>query len=367
MIYPKTLTLSMIILAVLSGLILISCDRFDNNFQPAEEDHSFVDHLTLFSQSLRETLQSGDIDTILDFYSEDYLNDGLVKEDIESYYNGLSENVTEELNVEIVSSNSVQLSFTYQIIDVGASIDTLIVEYTLDKSANYLFIGNQQTPVVSEDKRVLVELFTATWCPNCPYVEAALYNLKQLYGNRMYYIEYHIQDQLAFGHNDILNYYQLPPSLPVGITQGNLKITGGSAANSFAEYDFAVSQFLDQTAEFQFEDFSYEITGNILSFSIQIATELTESPDLQLRYALIEKETTVNNAQGQPCRNVVITKGSVPISVDLFNELVTEEFLIPDFSFSNPRLTVWLQTIETEYDSETCLIHNVNEYEIVLP
>ncbi|MBW6515178.1 MAG: hypothetical protein K0B81_01005 [Candidatus Cloacimonetes bacterium] len=360
----STLLLSIVILMI--ALLIIACDRFDNSFQPAEEDISYTEHLNLFSSTLFESLSENNISAVMNFYSEDYLNDGLTKSDVEIYFTQLAEIVTEDLSITIEDHDQAALSFRYRIEDSSASIDTLIVEYTLDKNAGYLLIGNQQTPEEPEEMRVLVELFTATWCPNCPYVEAALHDLKQLYGNRFYYIEYHIMDALDIGNMDILNYYQLSTALPKSIIQGSMEIPTGSP-NSYDEYNFAISSFLNQYAEFFFEDFNYAISDGNLSFQVRIATESLDLTDLQLKYALIEKETDVNNAAGQPCRNVVFYKDAVSLTPDMFNVLVTEDFILPEFSFTEPRLVVWLQTIEDVYDSETCIVHNVIEYEIVLP
>ncbi len=357
----------MVSLLLLIALVVLSCDRFDNRFQPVEEDETFYERISLFRDTLLNTLPLADIETIMEFYDDSYLNDGWTKNDVESYFTQLSSIVTDNLGITIIDDHISQLTFTYSITDEIAEIDTVIVEYTLDKNSDYLFIGNQQDIEAPEEKRVLVELFTATWCPNCPYVEAALYDLKQIYGNRFYYIEYHIMDQLAFGHSDILSYYQLPTSLPVSITQGSIQISGGSAAESYDQYNFAISQFFNQEAEFIFSDFTYSVIDEVLSFSLLIDSASQNLTNLQLRYTLLEKETNVDNAAGQPCRNVVITKGAVQMSPDMFNTLLSEELTIPNFQFTNPRLTVWLQTIEPEYNSETCLVHNVNEYEIIFP
>jgi hypothetical protein len=171
-------------------------------------------------------------------------------------------------------------------------------------------------------------------------------------------------DQLDFGHSDILNYYQLSTTLPVGIVQGQLSITGGSAANSYDEYHFAISQYWGEDEQFGFEEFDYSVVDGQLIFSILVATEVEELNDINIRYALIEKESDVDNAAGQPSKNVVIAKGNESLTGNTTDELVLD---IPNFEFSDPRLVIWIQTMDDPYESETSRIHNVIEYQITIP
>ncbi len=350
-------------------MITISCNRFDNTFEPADPDENFSQHIAAYKETLTGALPGSQIQAVMEYYREDYLNNGWTKEDVELYFNGLAEIVTDSLAVVIISDDPSNLTFSYRIEDTIAGIDTLIVEYTVSQEEGYLFIGNRQTDEETVESSVLVELFTNIWCPNCPYVETALHDLKQVYGNRFYYIEYHLEpnDPLAFGHEDIQNYYQLPLALPIGIVQGQMQISGGSAADSYDEYDFAVSQFFEQEAQFTFDEFAYTTNETMLSFNIKIETEVSGAENLQLRYALIEKVTDVTNAAGQPCRNVVIEKGALALTSGDLNVVLEEEFQLPDFTFTDPKLVFWVQTIEEPYNSETCLIHNVNEYDIAIP
>jgi len=354
--------ISVILLAAF--LTITSCDRFENTFQPDGTESSFLEKITLFEETLPTSLLASDIVSLMEFYSDDYLNNGWTKADVEQYFSQLSTIVTDQLVVEIVDTNQSQLSFSYRIDDNEAGVDTLIVEFTDDEDTEFIFIGNQQGEEVSDESKVLVELFTATWCPNCPYVEAALFDLKGLYGDKFYYIEYHIMDQLDFGHSDILNYYQLSTTLPVGIVQGQLSITGGSAANSYDEYHFAISQYWGEDEQFGFEEFDYSVVDGQLIFSILVATEVEDLNDINIRYALIEKESDVDNAAGQPSKNVVIAKGNESLTGNTTDELVLD---IPNFEFSDPRLVIWIQTMDDPYESETSRIHNVIEYQISIP
>lgn len=370
-------TKSLLLCSLLIAVLILSCDRFDNTFRPTEPEEpngngnyeALNEHLEGFTGILKTALLTNDLTQVMDYYSDDYLYDGRVKSDVEGFYTDLAAIVTADLSIFHALPDSGDFSLTFDLVirDTGAAIDTTFTEYCLDMDQGFLFIGNQQDIIETEERRVLVELFTATWCPNCPYVETALQDLKLLYGDRFYYLEYHIMDQLDFGNSDILNYYQLPTSLPISIIQGSIRITGGSAADSYDQYHFAVSQFFDQEAQYHFSEFSYDITDDLIEFNVSIISSDPSLENLKLRYALIEKETNVNNAAGQPCRNVVITKGILDLTEENINSVVNSQFALPDFSFSTPKLLLWVQTMEEPYDSETCLIHNVIEYELELP
>lgn len=357
-----------LLLTIVILMNVVSCERFDNKFEPLAEDKSFEIHLEAFIQDMKTGLLSANLTEVMaQYYSDDYLNDGLSKQDIESFFSDLATNVTEALTIQLVSFDKTYLNFSYRIEDINTDLDTTIIEYASLSGDTYLFIGNRVNPEESEESRVLVELFTATWCPNCPYVEAALHQLKQELGDKFHYIEYHIMDVLDKGNMDILNYYQLPTSLPVGVVQGSLKISGGSVGTSYNEYKFAIEQFSGKEAEYSFEDFSYSVAEGELSFQIKLSKKGVIGDDLRLRYALIDKETTVPNSAGVNSKNVAIAKGILELSEESFDGSLDLSLTITNHPFIRPAVVVWFQTINDPYDNQTSLVSNVKEFEIEIP
>jgi thiol-disulfide isomerase/thioredoxin len=356
-------------------LLSISCDRFNNSFETAEPDTPdstyvlFVEHLEQFSMTLQNSVLDGDVSPAMTYYSEDYLYDGITKTDLGDYFLNLAQIATNELAVSFSTMDGAPITteFVLSIVDNSADIDTSWVEYCLGIEEDFAFIGNQlEGAQPSGNRKVLVELFTATWCPNCPYVEAALHDLKSEYGDQFYYVEYHRMDALDFGNADIAGYYNVPASLPIGIIQGSLRISGGSATNSYNEYNYAISQYLGIEAEIFFDNFSYNIQGEQLTFSLSLFTqESLPLNDLVLRYAYAEKVTEVDNYAGEPCRNVVLTEGSIDIQSDNINDSISGTFTIPEFETTQPQLVVWVQTMNNPYNSETSIVHNVEEYSII--
>ncbi len=342
------------ILIILALSLLVSCNRFDNSFELTSSEQ-FEDFVMSFGSDLSSSLKSGDLEPALMYYSNNYLNDGMNKQDVENYFSNLS--VTDTVTVDITQHNPVNRRFGYRIYD--ALVDTTFTEYVIEENNELKIIGNQ---VIPEYSKVMVELFTATWCSGCPYVEAALSQLKQEYGDRFHYIEYHRMDSLDIGNSDIANYYGLPSTLPIGIINGQNSITGGSASDSITDYELAIAQYFNQPSRIEFKDFSYSITGTELSFELNINNKGSISPDdLVFKYALLDGTTNVNNHAGEPTKNVVMLKDTL-----LYSENISHSFTLPDKSINYPKLTVWVQTINIPYDSSTSLIHNVAEFVIEL-
>jgi len=103
-----------------------------------------------------------------------------------------------------------------------------------------------------------------------------------------------------------------------------------------------------------------------LTFSLSLFTqESLPLNDLVLRYAYAEKVTEVDNYAGEPCRNVVLTEGSIDIQSDNINDSISGTFTIPEFETTQPQLVVWVQTMNNPYNSETSIVHNVEEYSII--
>lgn len=361
--------LAVLILVVL--LLSAACNRFENTFEPQDVEAAFVEWIDNFGSQLEESLSEQKLDELMAYYEDDYLHNGMTKEDVKSYFRSLAEQEPDQVEVEIDAHDFSAMSFTFSLLvsqEEQVLADTTIVEFTTEKDSDYLLFGNQQQRKEGITRRVLIELFTARLCPNCPYVEAALYNLKQRMGNLFFYIEYHMQNPLNFGHQDIAGYYGVT-SQPTGIVQGAYRVRGGSEDDSVDDYEHAISQFLDLEEEFFFRDFEYQAGADEILFTVNIEKLTEEVPDnLRFKYALIDKVSSYNNLQGEPFRNVVISKDELELTPDMFNgsALVEARIEVPDFEFNYPAVVVWIQTIEEIYDEETCRVHNVYEYEIEL-
>ena len=220
-------------LLLITLILIFSCDRFDNNFK---NNPSVTEQVTEFFTSFGDSLsvlQPANVPEIMNFYHDDYLNNGVTKSDVEKFYNSvfaLADSV--EISSELESSDE-NLNINWNLLVKNAVtdsvlLDSLITDKLIENRGDYLFYGNQITPPTAEKQKALVQLFTGTWCPNCPYGEEALYDLSQELGDSFYFLEVHIQDELALGSNyDLMNFYGIG-SLPTAVFQGQTSINGAN-------------------------------------------------------------------------------------------------------------------------------------------
>lgn len=250
--------------------------------------------------------------------------------------------------------DSYEQNPTYTYTEVG--------DYTIKLTVSDGNLNSSLTKTISVyGQNVLVELATSLTCVNCPYVEEALHNLKQQYGNRLSYVEYHINDQLDIGNLDIFAYYGMS-ALPTSVTQGTV-ITIGGSTTSQVELEAIIAPIFEETPLVQFYDFGATLETDILNGSVLLSVDGSVLlDDLYLKFTLIENENTnyLNAAHEYPL-NVVIAKGELLISTHDFGEPV--EFALPGLSNlpDDITLVIWVQTLADPYNSSTCKVYNVTE------
>jgi hypothetical protein len=111
---------------------ILACSKSD------EDDSGFTDFIGDFSSALIEGLVDGNISSIMQYYSVDYLNQGMNKEDMEDLFSGF---VSDSVYVETDMVSGENYKFTYRIITTLA--DTTITDYAEENGNNFLIIGNQ--------------------------------------------------------------------------------------------------------------------------------------------------------------------------------------------------------------------------------
>lgn len=361
---------------LLTSIILINCDRYTKPVAPVE-DTSFSDKLGSYALQLEESLVSGNIQPVMSYYADNYLHNGNTRESVQIFFSDIAEHSPDSIYISVHSIDRNNLSFSYDLFAVQSKqdsisviIDTTIVEYTLEKEDDYLFIGNRESLEESPYKKVLVEVFTGTDCINCVFLKTALNSLKRELGNKFYYIEYHHRNELDFGNADIYSYYGVR-TIPVGIIQGSTRIRGSSSVDdSYAEYRYVITSNMNDEASFSLIDFSYSVQEDSISFEVTVVWddyEVQEFPErVQLKYALIEKMTAQNYYNDLPLNNVVIAKGSNPL-VDMNRQVIKVSFKKPSYDFNRPAIILWLQTIPFPYNAADSKVKNVFEQRIIIP
>lgn len=344
-------------------IFIISCDRFEHNFTSTEVV-SFEDFTNDFTNDLYTFLLHDDIESIMNYYSDDYLNNGMNKNDVEDYFQSLSNGISNNLVVTIIGINNDSLKFIYNISDDSTSVDTTIIEYCIKKQDNYKLFGNQLTP--QNPQKVLVELITGMWCPNCVYCEEALHDLKEEYGDKFYYIEYHLNDPLDIGALDLFNQYGIDPAAPYTFVQGQIKITGGSSDSKEIFRNILLPLF-DVNASVVIDSLNYEIANDSLCGELKIRFEDDINFDnLYLKYVLVEEKTNYTHQfSGDTCRQVVLAKGEHYIGNEDFSESIEFSLSMPDNPPDDLLLYVWVQKITDPYNYNVCKIYNVIKESII--
>jgi len=348
-----------LILGIVLLLTIFSCDRFNHHFDPFFTP--FEHYLERFATHVEDGILSDDMASIMSYYSDTYLNNGMEKSDMENLYTSLADASPDSVAIEIDILTEAEYKVSYHIVTAG--VDTTIIDYAHALRDSFLFIGDQVAPPVPQ--KVLVELILGLVCPSCHYTEEALQQLKQDYGDAFYYIEYHWDDSLDVGTIELMEYYNMEYLIPQSMFQGQVKITGGGG-ETYNQYHYAITTFFDQDALAEIKDFSYTMSDT-LAGQVTIDNEDTlPLDDLYLKFALVEKESSAIGYTGRPCEQVVIAKGMKFIGDEDFANPISFKLGLPSTIPDDIVLYIWLQTLEDPYNADTCKIHNVIEENIVL-
>jgi len=352
-------------------LILISCDRFEHNFE-ADVNQIFADEFFNGFASELTNITQVNLPVIMTFYDEAYNNNGLSKTDIEAYYQSL---LDDGLILTATLTDTTALpEITWHLIgDDGTKsivVDEEFEDVLVIVDDEYKFYGNQ-----ANMRNVVVELFTGDWCPNCPNAEEALHNLRMQYGSRISYVEYHYFDQLEGEFvEDLFNYYPNNEGLPFGIVNGNehLLYSAPSISEVQAEIEAAIAPLLDEEPLVLLSNLQTDLTYPVLSGSLQIDIDASvATDDLKLVAVLMEDfNDEYLNSHQEPHLNIALKQITVDVStLDLANPVnfeINDLDILPDWYMNNATglpedltLVIWIQRLESTYDEGTCEIYNV--------
>ena len=355
-------------------LIIFACDRFEHKFEPEINNENYiVDFFNALSYSIGHIPVS--IPTIMSFYNDDYNNNGVTKSDVETFYTELLlENTPISLEITLIDTTenyAVQWRLIATELSGTVYMDTLITDVLLPTEDSFQFYGNQ-----ADMRNVVVELFTGQWCSNCPSAEEALHNLRMQYGSRFSYVEYHVGDLLAGEFTDIFGYYPNTGTLPLGIVNGNAHIVYSAPSIEVVqtEVETAIIPLLQEPPSVLLTDVQTNLTDSLLTGSVQIEIDPSIPTDnLSLVVVLMENyNEEYPNHHGDPHHNIALKRITVDISTIIQNDNV--EFVIDDLDVlpqwymdnstglpEDLTLVIWVQTLETPYNQNSCAVHNVIE------
>ncbi len=355
----KKLTFIFIIVLV---LLVSACERFTKP-EPETGPGIAEEIETYFQNDIKDALDSmtsGDVSSIMAFYSDSYLNQGLTKTDIENEFTALMQTVTAPftVSIDVISEDNLTVEWSFASVKEIPETDVLI-----ENGDGYLFYGNQMEPP-SEDKTVaFVEILTATWCPNCPELEHEIEALKATYGSSLSYVEYHYNDGLSGDFSELQSWYNIY-SAPTGVLQGS-NIFVGSEEITLSQYDGIINTTVNTDATITFENFNYTLEAGKYTVQLELDNPGSVAFDnLYLRYMFIEETSATNNYAGDPCKNVMLEQNRIALTDADFNGTYEFEHTVGSAMPDDAKLIILIQTMPETFDETTCKIHNVMEAEL---
>ncbi|MBN2830116.1 MAG: thioredoxin family protein [Candidatus Cloacimonetes bacterium] len=352
----KALTL----LLLIAFLVISGCERFTKP-EPAEASVVEAEIIDFFDNSFLpaiESMTTTDVSSAMAFYSDNYLNNGITKSDIEQEYLTLMGNFTNPVfSYSVMCLNDETLKIQWNLIVEEANTKDLpVTDYLVRNGENFLFYGDQIEPPTEEKAIAFIEVLTATWCPNCPELEEKIDELKETYGNSLYFVEYHYQDGLSGDFSDIQGWYSIY-SAPTGVIQG-VNILVGSETNALSQYDGLVQTIVNQDAEITLKNFTYSVDGSVYTLNVDFQNPGNiSSEDLYLRYMMVEDTSSTMNYAGHPCRNVMLQQNRIALNDEDLNGTYTFthtcSLTLPD----DAKIIVLVQKMDETYSDTTCKVY----------
>jgi thiol-disulfide isomerase/thioredoxin len=192
-------------------------------------------------------------------------------------------------------------------------------------------------------KNVLIENFTATWCPYCPYAAQAITQLESIYGESLTVIKYHPSTSDPFYHSHSVtraSYYNVP-GLPTTVVSGNKAVVGGWNG-VFTPLDNYVRQSFQEVAPCSIKVEILSFNPNTLVADARVKVFMTSDnsisipSQLKLRVAILEDSIFYNWQNMNILRYVV--RGMWPNAAGTSLTLGRGDSAIFNFSFSVPQL-----------------------------
>ncbi|MCF7913048.1 MAG: thioredoxin [Candidatus Cloacimonetes bacterium] len=280
-----------LMLLILTLLLVSACDRFDHDvYNDANLEASFGQfNLSLSAASLDS------LDGVMNWYSEDYLNDNDTKSDIEHEYMSYFLEYGPDLmlsakNMEYWKTNRIVFKIWITLPDTSFAIAEK-EDFLIETDGNFIFYGDQidPPPLNPEFPVVIMQYFTSTTCGSCPLVAEKLEEMLNTYGGQLVVLEYISNQDPGSVYMPEALYYNAGEQ-PTSIVQGEYPIIGSEAA-ALSAYKSRYEQALADTMVFRFTSLDLTISGNTVTGSVNWEELLEFSGEnLQLRAVLLEEE-----------------------------------------------------------------------------
>lgn len=354
-----------IYIIIVVAFIVTACDRFKHSYNEvvSQTEDEFIQY---FEEQTSLNLRENNINTVLEYYSDTYLNNGLTKSGISSFYN--SKEWTENALMTITLSNDSKTNaYNILVSDTGIDFDTTWVDYLSKVNNKWLWSGNQESDIELPQKIVIAQAFTGLTCPNCPFSEAELNAIYQANPNNFIILKYHVGDSLATYSQPTMeaSYYGLN-SLPTVIFDGQNVLVGAST-EILDSYEVIAENMITEEAQVFLDLESYSFVGNTITGNVNISFDNTfDTSNLYLYYVIYEDETTALNAVNEPATKVVRERNRKLLE-DLQNNSTIDFSIESDhFTDTDLNLVLWIQRIQdvSNQNLETDKIYNAIKQKI---
>lgn len=211
----------------------------------------------------------------------------------------------------------------------------------------------------SVDRRVVMELFTATWCSNCPTADAALEKLAKELGNSITVIQYHPlsndnPDPLATSQTDARGQFYGVGAWPTLWCDG-LTSQVGITQDTYQNYAVLARNRLLINSPLE-----VDLSGRVVQGSLEYSVKLTarayiESSDLRLLVMVLE-DSVFSSASTQVqrfvCRMIEPDVQGLPVSLS-FGSIQTKQGKVPIDTVNWRKDRLWVAAIvQSFYDRQ---------------
>jgi|GEM_PF-3041497 len=299
--------------------------------------------------------------SIDNWFAADYYHNGQTQDSVMVMLGDLKESATTNMETSVTSVDAWTQDFTIHFSDDLAGIYSDLSTRARVNGSDYILCGNQRAATDESKQKVFVELFTATWCTNCPIAEQALLDLKEEYGDRLLYVEYHVSDEFDCGNVALHNWYSTGTA-PTGVFQGQSVIIGATTT-LINTYRNKVNIYAAQDAHAFITGFSHTLNDTEKTGTVSLSLDSTVPTDnLYLKWALVDESAQGNN--GNPYHQVVTARGQMALSGENLSQPVTFPFTGVSSLPDNPLVYVWLQTVTDDYTPSVNKIYNAAEFSV---
>ncbi len=361
-----------LILLAVCLLLLAACDRFEHDYSlGVVAPQTIAEFEDEFNTTLA-SLTSSQIDQLDEYFSTEFIHDNIELADIKTWVTRMLEKypngkLSYKQILVIVGREFIQEKRDFIIIITdGATSDRLeFIDCPVIFADNkWMFDGNK----VFQNKTVFAQLFTGSWCSNCPTAEEKLHELKENNPDKFIYAEYHINpfplNPLDIGAAAMLAYYGQGTNAPTAVFSGAQIYAGSGTVDNYTN---TMNTQANEKAKIILNSLSATKDALAVSGSVDIFHNGAVNPsDLYLNYLLIaDTISQYTNYAGDPLHQTVIAKGKQLLDFSLSSQTfsIPTDNLPIDYP-NDAKVIVFVQTMHDTYNSETCIVHNVAQVSV---